>query len=199
VACALGPGVNLSSTDFSVQNLVFWNLIEFSTAEITSKSNLPHSESKSYQINCIKSWSSRSFHNTEGTFQFLQNFQLWFNLIFSEKMIQYTRTSTPQVQMPWNQADAPSSSRAFQRDLEHDLKHPGLVDLISTNKLPSFIDRLSVIIKGIGYRFTKHKHGAGKSPLGVPFSKMLGEFFFHDTHRIPIKCHEKKKTIFLYQ
>jgi hypothetical protein len=34
-----------------------------------------------------------------------------------------------------------------------------------------------VIIKAIGYRFTKHKHGAGKSPLGVPFSKMLGEFF----------------------
>jgi hypothetical protein len=38
----------------------------------------------------------------------------------------------------------PSSSRAFQRDQERDLKHPGLVDLISTskaNKLPHFIDR----------------------------------------------------------
>jgi hypothetical protein len=43
----------------------------------------------------------------------------------------------------------PSSlSRAFQRHQEHDLKHPGLVDLITTiqyktkqNKLPSFIDR----------------------------------------------------------
>jgi hypothetical protein len=38
----------------------------------------------------------------------------------------------------------PSSSRAFQRDQERDLKHPGSVDLISTNKtnkLPSFIDR----------------------------------------------------------
>jgi hypothetical protein len=95
----------------------------------------------------------------------------------------------------------PSSSKTFQRNQEHDLKHPGSVDLISrnkTNKLPSFIDRLSVIIKAIAYRFTKHKHGAGKSPLGVPFSKMLGEIFFHDTHRIPIKCHEKK-TKFLYQ
>jgi hypothetical protein len=97
----------------------------------------------------------------------------------------------------------PSSLRAFQRDQELDLKHPSLVDLISTNKtkqtnkLPSFIDRLFVIIKAIGYRFTKHKHGAGKSPLGVPFSKMLGEFFFDDTHRIPIKCHGKKNNFFV--
>jgi len=37
----------------------------------------------------------------------------------------------------------PSLSRAFQRHQEHDLKHPGSVDLITTkqNKLPSFIDR----------------------------------------------------------
>jgi hypothetical protein len=28
----------------------------------------------------------------------------------------------------------PSSLRAFQRDQEHDMKHPGSVDLISTNK-----------------------------------------------------------------
>ncbi len=45
----------------------------------------------------------------------------------------------------------PSSLRAFQRDQEHDLKHLGLMDLISTNKTkqnkqikqPSFIDRYS--------------------------------------------------------
>jgi hypothetical protein len=37
----------------------------------------------------------------------------------------------------------PSLSRAFQRHQEHDLKHPSLVDLITTkqSKLPSFIDR----------------------------------------------------------
>jgi hypothetical protein len=37
-----------------------------------------------------------------------------------------------------------SSSRAFQIHQEHDLKHPGTVDLITTkqNKLPSFIDRI---------------------------------------------------------
>jgi hypothetical protein len=34
-------------------------------------------------------------------------------------------------------------SRAFQRHEEHDMKHPGSVDLITTkqDKLPSFMDR----------------------------------------------------------
>jgi hypothetical protein len=34
----------------------------------------------------------------------------------------------------------PSSSRAFQRDQERDLKHPSSVDLINTNYLASQID-----------------------------------------------------------
>jgi len=41
VACAIGPSVTTSSTDFSFQNLVFWNLFEFSVAEITLKSKSP--------------------------------------------------------------------------------------------------------------------------------------------------------------
>jgi hypothetical protein len=50
----------------------------------------------------------------------------------------------------------PSSSRAFQRDQEHDLEHPPLVDLIDTNKtkqnkLPSFIDRL---LSGVFFFFS---------------------------------------------
>jgi hypothetical protein len=35
VACAVGPSVTMSSTDFSFQNLVFWNLFEFSTTKIS--------------------------------------------------------------------------------------------------------------------------------------------------------------------
>ncbi len=35
VACAIGPSVTTSSTDFSFQDPVFWNLFEFSTIEIT--------------------------------------------------------------------------------------------------------------------------------------------------------------------
>ncbi len=47
----------------------------------------------------------------------------------------------------------PSSSRAFQRKQELDLKHPGSVDLITTNqnKLPSFIYKLHLYEKGLGY------------------------------------------------
>jgi hypothetical protein len=97
------------------------------------------------KINSIKSCSSRSFNNTKGKFQFLLNFQLWFNLIFRVKIIQYSRTFASQVQMSWNQAHAPhpSSLRAFQRRQEHDLKHPTSVNLITTqnktNYLPSYI------------------------------------------------------------
>jgi len=32
-ACAIGPSVTMSSTDISFQNLVFWNLFEFSVAD----------------------------------------------------------------------------------------------------------------------------------------------------------------------
>jgi hypothetical protein len=35
MAYAVGPSVTTSSTDFSFQNLGFWDLFEFSAAEIT--------------------------------------------------------------------------------------------------------------------------------------------------------------------
>ncbi len=41
VAFAIGPSVTTSSTDFSFQNLVFWNLFEFSAAEIIQRSISP--------------------------------------------------------------------------------------------------------------------------------------------------------------
>jgi hypothetical protein len=34
MASAIGPRVTTSSTDFSFQNMGFWNLFEFSAAEI---------------------------------------------------------------------------------------------------------------------------------------------------------------------
>jgi hypothetical protein len=36
VACAVGPSVTMSSTDFPFQNLVFWSLFEFSAAVLKS-------------------------------------------------------------------------------------------------------------------------------------------------------------------
>jgi len=41
VACAIDPSVTTSSSDFSFQNLVFWDLFEFSAAEIIEKSISP--------------------------------------------------------------------------------------------------------------------------------------------------------------
>jgi hypothetical protein len=61
VACAVDPSVTTSSTDFSFQNLVFFNLFEIQQQKSLKIQYLPHSESKSYQINSIKSCSLRSF------------------------------------------------------------------------------------------------------------------------------------------
>ncbi len=54
-------------------------------------------------------------NNTKDTFQCLRNFQLGFNLIFSEEIIQYSRTCAPQVQPSWNQADAPLLLQSFPK------------------------------------------------------------------------------------
>ncbi len=101
---------------------------------------LPHSESKSYQINFIKSYLADLPNNTKGTFWFLKKFQLQFNLIFSEEIIQYSRTFAPEVQISWNQAHAPLLIESFPKTFEHDLKHPGLVDIITT-KQTTFLHR----------------------------------------------------------
>ncbi len=84
-----------------------WN---FSGKHYLKNQYLSHFESKSYQINSINPAHQGLSNNTKGTFQFLWNFQLQFNLIFSEEIIQYSKTSTPQEQTPWNQANAPPSS-----------------------------------------------------------------------------------------
>jgi hypothetical protein len=47
--------------------------------------------------------------------QFLQNFQLQFNLNFSEEIIQYSRTFAREVQMPLNQAHAPLLIKSFPK------------------------------------------------------------------------------------
>jgi hypothetical protein len=112
--------------------------------------------------NSIKFFSSRSFQqHQKGTFQFLRNFQLRFNLIFKEEIIQYSRTfahkskchRTKPMHLP-----PPFPSIAFQRHQEHNLKHPSFPKTPRTqseafefrgshkykqNKQPSFIDRQS--------------------------------------------------------
>jgi len=73
--------------------------------------------------------------NTKGAFQFLQNFQLQFNLIYIKEIIQYSRTFALQVQTSWNQAHAPLLFESFPKTRSGDnLKQAGLVDLIITKQ-----------------------------------------------------------------
>jgi hypothetical protein len=111
----------------------FFNLFEFSAAEITS-----NSISLTFWIqNLTKQIPLNPAHqdlsdNTKGTFQFLQNFQVRFNLIFSEKLFHIQELLHCKSKHHETKPMYPCSSRAFQRNQERDLKHPGWVDLIST-------------------------------------------------------------------
>jgi hypothetical protein len=100
VTCVVGPSVPTFSTDFSFQNLVFGIYLNFQQQKSLKNQYLPHFESKSYQINSINLAHQGLSNNTKSTFQFLQNFQIQFNLIFNEEIIQYSKTSTLQVQTP---------------------------------------------------------------------------------------------------
>jgi hypothetical protein len=74
---------------------------------------LPHSESKSYQINSIKSCSSRSFQQHQRHIPIPPK-------ISAKKIIQYSRTFTLQVQTSWNQAHAPL---LVERELSKETKN----------------------------------------------------------------------------
>ncbi len=98
---------------FPSKTWVFEIYLNFQLQKSLQNQYLPHSESKSYQTNSTKSCSSRSSNNTKGTLQFFRNFQLRFNFIFSEEIIQYSKTFASQVQTPWNQAHAPLLIESF--------------------------------------------------------------------------------------
>ncbi len=118
--------------------------LNFQQQKLFKNQYLPHSESKSYQINSIKSCSSRSFQKYWKTFQFLWNFQLWFNLTFSEKIIQYSITFALWVQTSWNQAHAPLLEKSFPKTprTRPEASQFGGSHNYKTNYLPSYwIDR----------------------------------------------------------
>jgi len=85
---------------FPSKTSFFGIYLKFSAPEITLKINISHvSESKSYQINSIKSYSSRSFHQHQRHIPIppKKKKKLKFNLIFREEIIQYSRTASPNV------------------------------------------------------------------------------------------------------
>jgi hypothetical protein len=113
--------------NFQSKNLVFLGIyLNFQQQKNHLKFDyLPHSESNSYQINFI-------------------NF-----LLIKILLTTNTQKHIPNIIIMESSPCTPSSSRAFQtQPSEHDLKHPGSVDLITTkqNKLPSFIDRCNIIM-----------------------------------------------------
>jgi hypothetical protein len=86
-------------------------------------------------------------NNTKGTFQFLQKFQLWFNLVFSEEIILYPRIFAEQVHKRHEK-----KAHAPRLIIESFQKTPRTISEASwfsgshnyktkQNKLPSFIDR----------------------------------------------------------
>ncbi len=108
--------------------------------------------------------------------QLLRNFELWFNLVFSEKIIQYSTTFALQVQTSHgNQAHAPPClSRAFQRHQEHNLKHPPFsgshnykTKKTKQNKLPCFIDRCENVRENILIILWKNIVNLGQNILDI--------------------------------
>jgi hypothetical protein len=85
------------------------------------------------------------------SFQFLKKFSYDLILFSVKKSFDIQELLHYKSKHPGTRPMHPSSSRAFQRHQEHDLKHTSLVDLITTkqNKLPSFIDRCKSPIDGL--------------------------------------------------
>jgi hypothetical protein len=136
VACAIDPSVTMSSTDFSLPKPGFLEFFGIFQQQISLKNQcLPHLKSKSYQINSINSCSSRSFQQHPRHIPISPNFSV-------KKLIEYSRTFAPKVQKVMESKTVHTSltTRAFQRHQDHDLKHPGSVDLITT-KQTTFLHR----------------------------------------------------------
>ncbi len=174
VASAVGPSVITSSTDSSFQNLVFLNLFELSASEITLKSispafwiqtlpnksqDLSNNNKGTFQclqdfqlrLNLIKfQWRNHSifknFCTASPNAMKPSRFTSPPWLIFSEEIIQYSRTFALQVQTSWNQADAPLLLESFPKKPRTQSKASRFaVDLIGkkqnkTNYLASWID-----------------------------------------------------------
>jgi len=110
---------------------------------------LPHSESKSYQKNPSLNPDHQDLSkNTKGTFHFLRSFQLRFNLLFSEEIIQYSETFAPQVQTSRNQAHAPLLIESFPKTprTESEASWFSGSDKNKQNKQTTFLHRFCVYI-----------------------------------------------------
>jgi hypothetical protein len=81
-------------------------------------------------------------NNNKGTFQLLRNFQLWFNLIFSEEITQYSRTSPPQAHAPLLVESIPRRPRTRSEASRFGGSHK------LQKKLPPFKNRFAMVVIG---------------------------------------------------
>ncbi len=134
---------------FPFKTWFFWEFIWiFSSRKSFQNQYLAHSESKSYHIHSINPARQDLSNGIKGTFQCFRSFQLWFNLIFSEEIIQYWKTFAPQVQTPWNQAHASLLVESFPKR-PRTWSEASWFDGSQT-KLPSFIDRFDQLSPWVG-------------------------------------------------
>ncbi len=93
----------ISQLIFPSKTWFFGIYLNFQQQKSLKNQYLPHSESKSYQINSIKSCSSRSFQQHQRHIPISLKFSARFNLMFSEEIIQYSKnscTASPHAMKP---------------------------------------------------------------------------------------------------
>ncbi len=123
-----------SQLSFPSKTWFFGIYLNFQQQKPLQNQYLTHSESKSYQINSIKSCSSKSSQQHQRHIPIPPRYSAMKNSFNIPKKIAL------QVQTSWNQAMHPFSSRTFQGHQEHNLKHSDSVDLITT-KQTTFLHR----------------------------------------------------------
>ncbi len=142
VACASGPSVTTSSTDFFLPKPGFFGIyLNFQLQKITLKINISHILNPNLTESIPLDPQDLS-NDTNDRVEFLWKFQLRFNFILSEEIISIFKnfcTTSPNVMEP----SPLLSKQGLSKDTKNtNLKHPRLVDLISTKqKQTTFLHR----------------------------------------------------------
>jgi hypothetical protein len=110
VACAIGQSVTMSSTDFSFKTWFFGIYLNFQCQKSLKNQYL--------KLNPLNPAHQDLSNNTKSTFQFLGNFQLRFNSIFSEKSFNIQELLRHKSKRHETKPIHSSSGRAFQRHQE---------------------------------------------------------------------------------
>jgi hypothetical protein len=101
---AVGPSVTTTSTDFSFHKTWFFGIyLNFQRQKSLKNQYLPHSESKSYQINSIKSCPSSSFHQHQRHIPIPPTFSATISFIFqwrNHSIFKNFCTTSPNIMEP---------------------------------------------------------------------------------------------------